>query len=143
MTDWLQICDDIDDGEHDEGLDQIARAVTSRREVVARRNARRLQRTLAVGDRVMLTNGVTPRFMDGMVGVVSHVGEGAARVTLDDLPSGRGRPPSEGRSKRVLVPFINLEKLDEEDARLMKADPKPADEVGDDEEYDEIDEDDA
>lgn len=142
MTDWLQICDDIDDGAHDEGLDQIAKAITSRREVVARRNGRRLQRELKVGHRVLLTNGIQPRFHEGMIGTVKGIQDGAARVTLDDLPSGRGRPPAEGRSKRLLVPFIHLQLLDEDDIRLTKQPAQDPSEVGDDSDYEELDDDD-
>jgi len=49
---WLQVCDGIDDGDFDDGLDEIARAVQSRRDVVARRNARRLMTQIEVGSRV-------------------------------------------------------------------------------------------
>lgn len=141
---WLTICDDLDDGAHDDGLYQIAKAIESRREVVARRNARRLMRELKKGDRVIITNDIKPRFYEGMVGTVRQLRDGAAVVMLDELPSGRGRTPTDGRTNRMLVPFIHIVKLDEDDIRAIPAGKKPAsDEAGDDsDDMEEIDDDD-
>lgn len=137
-TEWLDICDAIDDGALDEGLNEIARAVQSRREVVSQRTARRLLRSLAIGDRVMLTNRITPRYLEGMVGTVKEVRDnGAAVIVLDTIPTpGRGRPPAEGMKKKLLVPLIHIQKLDEDVATLGEAQP---DDIGDDEEYDDDD----
>ena len=139
--DWLSICDDIDDGGFDDGLDEIAKAIASRRDVVKRRDARRLIKELEVGDRVMLTNGITPRYYENMVGTVKQLRDGAAAVQLDELPrAGRGRPPAEGRKMKLLVPYINLIKLDPDDARAQPPAPAPDPaELGDDEEYEDDD----
>lgn len=135
LQEWLDICDAIDDGALDEGLNEIARAVQSRREVVSQRTARRLLRSLKAGDRVMLTNRITPRYLEGMVGSVKEVRDnGAAVVVLDTVPTpGRGRPPAEGMKKKLLVPLIHLQKLDDDVSTLTEAEP---DDIGDDDEYD-------
>lgn len=135
LQEWLDICDAIDDGALDEGLNEIARAVQSRREVVSQRTARRLLRSLKAGDRVMLTNRITPRYLEGMVGSVKEVRDnGAAVVVLDTVPTpGRGRPPAEGLKKKLLVPLIHLQKLDDDISTLTEAEP---DDIGDDDEYD-------
>lgn len=136
MSDWLQLCDDIDDGEHDDGLEEIARAIQSRRDVVHRRTARRLAREIQVGDRVVLTNRVTPRYLEGCAGTILKVKleQGAAIVKLDSLPTHRGRPSAEGPKDKLLVPFIHLVKLDEDVQTLRNTDD--AANIGDDEEYD-------
>jgi hypothetical protein len=138
-NDWLQLCDDIDDGEWDAGLEGIAQAVASRRDIVARRNARRLMRSLAVDDRVKLTNGIKPRYLEGMVGVVLEIREGAAVIKLDKMPShtGAGRPPSEGYKQKLLVPLINLVKVDGDAPSPMELDESSK--IGDDSEFDEDD----
>jgi hypothetical protein len=135
LQEWLDICDAIDDGALDEGLNEIARAVQSRREVVSQRTARRLLRSLKAGDRVMLTNRITPRYLEGMVGSVKEVRDnGAAVGVLDTVPTpGRGRPPAEGLKKKLLVPLIHLQKLDDDISTLTEAEP---DDIGDDDEYD-------
>lgn len=141
-TDWLQLCDDIDDGEFDAGLEDIAKAVSSRRDIVHRRNARRLQRSIEPGDRVVLTNKITPRYLEGVVGTIKSIRDGAAVVKLDEMPSHRGRPSAEGPKTTLLVPFIHLVKLDDEDARSLKS-VDDSEGIGDDEEYeDEADDDD-
>lgn len=138
LTEWLDICDAIDDGALDEGLNEIARAVQSRREVVSQRTARRLLRSLTAGDRVLLTNRITPRYLEGMVGSVKEVRDnGAAVVVLDTIPTpGRGRPPAEGLRKKLLVPLIHLQKLDDDVSTLNEAQP---DDIGDDDDLDDDD----
>lgn len=134
---WLQLCDDIDDGSFDAGLAEIARAVVSRRDIVARRNARRLIRSLEIGDRVMLTNGIKPRYYDGMIGTVTRIEDEAARVELDRLPvrSGAGRPSTEEPTKKLLVEFIFLRKIEAGTGTTQSSDLSA--DIGDDEEYDE------
>lgn len=135
--DWLALCDEIDDGALDAGLDEIAKACRSRLDIVARRNARRLMRSLIVGSRVRLTNGVKPRYLEGMVGTVTKMSDGAAVVKLDKMPShtGAGRPPSEGYKDKLLVPLIHLIALGDT--------PQPSDlnegpDIGDDAEYEDL-----
>lgn len=132
-NDWLQLCDDVDDGEYDAGLDDLAKAISSRRDIVHRRSARRLQRSLAIKDRVMLTNKVTPRYLEGCTGTVIQMRDGAAVVKLDSLPTHRGRPSADAQKDKLLVPFIHLVKLDE-DVMALKHHDVAAD-IGDDEEY--------
>lgn len=142
-NEWLQLCDEIDDGMFDDGLEEIARAVQSRRDVVHRRLARRLQRELAVGDRVMLTNGIKPRYLEGMSATVIRLqlDQQAAVVDLDALPTpGRGRPSNEAPRKKMLVPLINLVKIDADVETLGSTDDSA--DIGDDtEDYDEEDDD--
>jgi len=142
MTDWLQLCDDIDDGAHDDGLEEIAKAIQSRRDVVHRRTARRLAREITKGDRVMLTNRVTPRYLEGCSGTVIRVKleQGAAVVQLDSLPTHRGRPSTQtGPKDKLLVPFIHIVKLDNDVQTLTNTDD--AENIGDDEEYDDEEDD--
>lgn len=141
---WLQLCDDIDDGEYDAGLEEIARAVQSRRDIVHRRAARRLLRELQKGDRVILTNKVTPRYLEGVSGTILAVrsSQSAAVVKLDEIPSHRGRPSAAGESDKLLVPLVHLVKLDPNVQTLRTVDRSA--EIGDDEEYEddeEVDED--
>lgn len=138
---WLTLCDDIDDGHYDDALDEIARAVVSRRDVVIRRNARRLVRNLIPNEtKVRLTNGIKPRFYEGMVGIIREVLGDAAIVELTGTPSksGRGRPPAEGFQSRLRVAIVNLEVLD---PNIMVTSPGKAD-IGDDEDYEDIEEED-
>jgi len=139
-TDWLQLCDDIDDGLFDDGLEEIARAVASRRDIVGRRNARRLQRSLEVGDKVKLTNGIKPRYLEGMVGHIERMQDGAAVVKLTRVPThqGAGRPPAEGFKDKFLVPFVHLVKIDADTQELGEVDMKSG--LGDDAEYEDEDE---
>jgi hypothetical protein len=141
MTDWLQLCDEIDDGEHDDGLEDIAKAIQSRRDVVHRRTARRLAREIQKDDRVMLTNRVTPRYLEGCSGTVLRVkqDQGAAVVQLDSLPTHRGRPSAQGPQDKLLVPFIHLVKIDDDVKTLRNTDD--AADIGDDDELEEDDED--
>lgn len=134
-TDWLQLCDDIDDGEYDDGLDELAKAIVSRRDIVARRNGRRLMRELKIGDKVKLTNGIKPRYLEGMVGHIERMQDGAAVVKLTRIPThqGAGRPPAEGFKDKFLVPFTHLVKLDADSQDLGEVDM--AAELGDDAEY--------
>jgi hypothetical protein len=142
-TDWLTLCDNIDDGDYDQGLDEIARAVASRRDIVARRNARRLMRSIIVGDKVKLTNGIKPRYLEGMVGHVQEVRDGAAVVKLTRMPTpvGAGRPPAEGYKDKLMIPFEFLVKVEGNTQELGEVDL--ASDIGDDAEYeDEVDDED-
>lgn len=144
---WLKLCDDIDDGGFDDGLDEIAKAVQSRRDIVARRAARRLMRELAVGDKVKLTDKITPRYLKGMVGHIERIREnGTADVKLTKMPTatGAGRPPEGGYKDRLTIPFEFLIKLDKNVQDLNEIDM--AADIGDDAEHEddveELDDDD-
>lgn len=135
---WLQLCDDIDDGSFDEGLNEIAKAIQSRRDVVIRRNARRLQRSLKVGDKVKLTNGITPRYLNNMVGYIEAIRDGAAIVKLTKMPvrSGAGRPSAAEKEMKdkFTIPFEYLVKIDDNDTQEL-GEVDMAGEIGDDDEY--------
>lgn len=140
MADWISICDSVDDGEYDEGLEEIARAVAGRRDVVLRRSARRAMRDLKKGDRVQLTHGIKPRFWEGVVGtIVKLTGTGLAVVKVDNIPSHRGRPPGEGRQDRLEIAVMYLRKLQDGVKTLAETEPDVAD-IGDDQEEDDEDE---
>lgn len=138
-NDWLALCDNIDDGAFDSALDEIARAVVSRRDVVSRRNARRIVRLLIPNQTmVRLTNGVKPRFYENMVGIIREVTGEAALVELTTRPQpGRGRPPAELQTK-IRVAIINLEIVDPDTAVLLSSAKTKAD-IGDDEDYEDDD----
>lgn len=131
-TDWLNLCDEIDDGDYDEGLREIAKAVSSRLDIVARRNARRLQRSLQIGDKVKLTNGIKPRYLDGMVGHIEALKGELATVKLTRTPTatGAGRPPEGGYKDKLAVPFEYLVKLDSSSTDIGEVDLASA--LGDD-----------
>lgn len=137
---WLQLCDDIDDGKVDEGLDELAKAISSRRDIVSRRKARHLLRSLTVGDKVKLTNGIKPRYLNNMVGHIMEIREGAAVVKLTRMPShtGAGRPPEGGYKDKLMVPFEFLVKVDEDASDLGEVDE--AANIGDDNEYEDAEE---
>jgi hypothetical protein len=136
MADWIAICDAVDDGEYDEGLEEIARAIAGRRDVVLRRSARRAMRDLQKGDRVELTHGIKPRFWEGTIGtIVKLSGTGLAIVKVDSIPSHRGRPPAEGRQDRLEIPVMYLRKLVAGVKTLVETEPDVAD-IGDDQEED-------
>ena len=96
---WITLCDEIDDGVYDDGLAEMVRTINSRRDVVTRRKARRLALSLEVKDKVVLTNGIKPKYLDGTTGHVVEIRGDSAIVMLDSLPSHAGRP-SKGRASR-------------------------------------------
>lgn len=134
LSDWIKICDAIDDGFLDDGLDEIARAVNGRRDVAARRKARRMVQHLQVGDKVMLTNGIKPRYMEGVTGAILELRDGGALVKLNEIPSHRGRPSAAGVQKKVIVPFIHLRQINSDEETLAEQDDE--DLIGDDSEED-------
>lgn len=139
QKDWMRLCDWIDDGLLDNGLDEIARAVVTRKEVVHRRQARHMARSLKVGDKVLLTNKITPRWLEGVTGHILEMKEGAATVKLERVPTHRGRPPIEGQKDKILVPFAHLVKLGEDEETLSSIGGEENigdDQDEDDEEYD-------
>lgn len=138
---WIALCDDIDDGEYDEGLTEIARTIQTRLEVRDAKRARRMIADLDKGTRVMIVNKPTPRYLEGMIGTIRKldVANSAAHLELDDLPTpGRGRPSGDGPSKRIVIPLIHLMIVDDDTVSAPKI--KDAD-IGDDEEYDDEDDD--
>lgn len=139
---WIMLCDDIDDGAYDEGLQEIARTIQTRLDVRDAKRARRMISQLNKGTRVMIVNKPTPRYLEGMIGTISKldIENQAAVVMLDDLPTpGRGRPSSEGPSRRIVIPFLHIMIVDEDTVspRSIKDE-----DIGDDEDYEDDDEDD-
>lgn len=138
---WISLCDMIDDGKFDEGLNEIARTIQTRLDVRDSKRARRMIAELTEGTRVMISNRPTPRYLEGMAGSIMSldVENQAARVELDELPSaGRGRPSATGPSKRIRIPLVNLVVLDDDEIAPSELDDA---DIGDDEEYDDDDDD--
>lgn len=138
---WLELCDDIDDGVYDEGLQEIARTIQTRLDVRDAKRARRMISLLEKGSRVMIVNKPSPRYLEGMIGTVRKldIENQAAVVMLDELPTpGRGRPSGDGPSQRIVIPFLHL--MIVSDDIVAPKQPKP-EEVGDDEEYDDEEDD--
>lgn len=73
-------------GEYDADLDRIANAITERRKVLDRKT----RLALKVGDRVMFSSRVKPRYMHGMTGTVTGFLDKRIQVELDH-PLGRFR----------------------------------------------------
>lgn len=141
---WVALCENIDDGDFDKGLGEIARTVQGRMGLVQRREARRLIVTLTKGTRVMLTNGIKPRYLEGMIGTVIKIEpeNGAAVIELEKTPSpGRGRPSNNAPTKRMVIPFIHLRRIADDVTAPSELDDDE-DEIGDDEDLDEEAEDD-
>lgn len=139
---WIDIADAVDDGHLDGGLDEIARAIQGRREVVARRRGRRAARELQPMDRVVLTNFIKPKYLEGLTGTILAMKESAAVVQIDELPSqkGRGRPRKDGgptATGKLLVPFVHLEKVDADVQGLGDVDEEEY--IGDDQDEDDDD----
>jgi len=134
--DWIILCDEIDDGTYDEGLNEIVKTINMRREVVIRRKARRLAVNLEAMDKVILTNGIKPKYLDGMTGHIVKVQGDSAVVQLDELPQGHaGRPTKTKQSKKFVIPLVHIEKLDEDTGSLRDLDED--DFIDDDEDEDE------
>lgn len=131
---FLDLCDEVDDGEWDDGLRDIAAAISSRLEIVSRRTARRLQRSLSEGDRVKLTNGIKPRYLDGMTGIIIKVKGATAVVQLDKMPkrTGAGRPSATENelTDKLEVPFAHLAKVAKGVKQLSEVDMDS--DIGDD-----------
>jgi hypothetical protein len=121
-TKWITLCDQIDDGEYDEGLNEIVKTINMRREVVIRRKARRLALEIEVKDKVILTNGIKPKYLDGTTGHVVGLQGDSAIVMLDDLPSHAGRPSKTKQSKKFVIPLVHIEKIDEDTESLTSID---------------------
>lgn len=138
-NDWLELCEEIDDGEFDDGLEELAKSIQYRRELVHRKAARRLVKELQPGARVILTNGIKPRYLDGCAATVKKItGRQSAIVELDELPTHRGRPSLTPTGNKFEVPLIHLEVLDDDVRTLKNYDE--AENIGDDtEDYEEED----
>lgn len=132
--DWVQVCDEIDDGEYDDGLNEMVKTINMRREVVIRRKARRLALTIEANDKVILTNGIKPKYLDGTTGHVVKVQGDTAIIMVDELPSHAGRPTKGTQSRKFVIPLVHIEKLDEDVESLNAIDDD--DFIDDDDEVD-------
>lgn len=132
---WIKVSDFVDDGKLDDGLDEIMRAIVSRREIVSRRRARRMVGDLKQMDRVVLTNGVKPKYLEGMPGVIAKIEGMSALVNLaGDLPSRRGRPSKDAPATKVWVSIVHLRKLAEGEQAVFELNEDEY--IGDDQEED-------
>jgi len=121
--DWIILCDEIDDGTYDEGLNEIVKTINMRREVVIRRKARRLAVNLEAMDKVILTNGIKPKYLDGITGHIVKLQGDSAIVMVDELPSAHaGRPSKSKQSRKYVIPLVHIEKLDEDTGSLKDLD---------------------
>lgn len=134
--DWITLCDEIDDGQFDEGLNEIVKTISMRREVVIRRKARRLALEIEAMDKIILCNGIKPKYLDGTTGHIVKVQGDSAIVMLDELPSHAGRPSHKKQSKKFVIPLVHIEKLDEDVDSLNSIDEDDFIEDDDDDEDD-------
>jgi hypothetical protein len=97
------LLDAIAEGELDDHLGAIAAAVDARRRLLHTIDSSHMLTTLCVGERVRITQGVSPRYLAGHDATIVELDDHAAIVRLD-LPVGRFK------SGRVRCPPLVPEK---------------------------------
>jgi hypothetical protein len=97
------LLDAIAEGELDDHLGAIAAAVDARRRLLHTIDSSHMLATLCVGDRVRISQRVSPRYLAGLDGTIVEIDDRAATVHLD-YPVGRFE------SGRVRCPPLALEK---------------------------------
>jgi hypothetical protein len=97
------LLDAIAEGELDAHLGAIAAAVDARRRLLHTIDSSHMLATLCVGDRVRISQRVSPRYLAGLDGTIVEIDDRAATVHLD-FPVGRFE------SGRVRCPPLVLEK---------------------------------
>jgi hypothetical protein len=97
------LLDAIAEGELDDHLGAIAGAVDARRRLLHTIDSSHMLATLCLGDRVRISQRVSPRYLAGLDGTVVEIDDRAATVRLD-FPVGRFE------SGRVRCPPLALEK---------------------------------
>jgi hypothetical protein len=97
------LLDAIAEGELDDHLGAIAGAVDARRRLLHTIDSSHMLATLCLGDRVRISQHVSPRYLAGLDGTVVEIDDRAATVRLDS-PVGRFE------SGRVRCPPLALEK---------------------------------
>jgi hypothetical protein len=98
------LLDAIAEGELDDHLGAIAAAVAARRRLLDTIDSSHMLATLCLGDRVRISQRVSPRYLAGLDGTVVEIDNRAATVR-HDFPIGRFE------SGRVRCPPVALEKL--------------------------------
>ncbi len=94
----------IADGRLDDHLTALAEAVHARQQLLHTARAGTALATLCPGDRVRITEAVSPRYLAGMQGTVIDVDDRAAPIHLP-------RPAGRFHSGQVRCPPLALEKL--------------------------------
>ena len=97
------LLDAIAEGELDDHLGALAGAVDARRRLLHTIDSSHMLATLCPGDRVRISQRVSPRYLAGLDGTVIEIDDRAATVRLD-FPVGRFE------SGRVRCPPLALEK---------------------------------
>jgi hypothetical protein len=97
------LLDAIAEGELDDHLGALAGAVDARRRLLHTIDSSHMLATLCLGDRVRISQRVSPRYLAGLDGTVIEIDDRAATVRLD-FPVGRFE------SGRVRCPPLALEK---------------------------------
>jgi hypothetical protein len=97
------LLDAIAEGELDDHLGAIAGAVDARRRLLHTIDSSHMLATLCLGDRVRISQRVSPGYLAGLDGTVVEIDDRAATVRLD-FPVGRFE------SGRVRCPPLALEK---------------------------------
>ena len=97
------LLDAIAEGELDDHLGAIAAAVDARRRLLHTIDSSHMLATLCVGDRVRISQRVSPRYLAGIDGTVVEIDDRTATVRLD-FPVGRFE------NGRVRCPPLALEK---------------------------------
>jgi hypothetical protein len=82
------LLDAIAEGELDDHLGAIAGAVDARRRLLHTIDSSHMLATLCLGDRVRISQRVSPRYLAGLDGTVVEIDDRAATVRLD-FPVGR------------------------------------------------------
>jgi hypothetical protein len=94
----------IADGRLDDHLTAVAEAVHARQHLLLTVRSATALATLCPGDRVRITEAVSPRYLAGMQGTVIDVDDQAATIRLP-------RPVGRFHSGQVRCPPLALEKL--------------------------------
>ena len=94
----------IADGDLDDHLGALAAAIEARRRLLHTIDSSHALATLCVGDRVRITDEISPRYLAGLDATVIELDDHAATIRLA-LPIGRFK------SGRVRCPPLALEKV--------------------------------
>lgn len=98
------LLDQIASGELDEHLVAIAEAVHARRELLHTVDSQKALAMLVVGDRVRINRHASPRYLQGIHGVVTELDGYAAVVSVN-------RPVGRFKSGQIRCPPLVLERL--------------------------------
>lgn len=72
------------DGQADDNIEAVYKALNTRRGVIRQRKAAEMQETLQPGDKVRLGENISPKYLAGEAATVKTVFGGQALIELDD-----------------------------------------------------------